>query len=120
MIPRDYVQDLNVYVASNEHAAEVIGSNGWKIKLIAMKTSTYIKCPSPKDIPIFCISGAKRDVRRAKLMIESWANNFDQMKSKKRNISMHPGDLVETAEFSRLSVACIIGKKEDKYERSLA
>ncbi|CRL08346.1 CLUMA_CG021551, isoform A [Clunio marinus] len=105
------------FVASNEHAAEVIGTNGFKIKGIALKTKTQIKCPSPNEAPIFCIVGSKRNVENAKRMINMWANNFDEMKNKKRNIVLHPGDVIETARFSRLDVACIIGKKGKQIQK---
>lgn len=99
------------FVASNEHAAEVIGSNGWKIKAIAKSTQTQIKCPSPTDTPIFCISGTKHNVIAAKKMIQFWAENFDAMKLKKRSIELEPGDRIETIMFNSVDVSCIIGKK---------
>lgn len=110
MSSRFYVKDF-FFVASNEHAAEVIGCNGWKVKTIAMRTGTQIKCPSPEEMPIFMIAGNKPNVEVAKKMIQSWANNFDHMKSKKRTIKLEAGDIVETAMFTSLDVACIIGKK---------
>jgi polyribonucleotide nucleotidyltransferase len=105
-----FVKEL-FFVASNEHAAEVIGQNGWKVKTIAMQTGTQIKCPSPGETPIFSIAGNKHDVNVAKKMIQNWANHFDLMKSKKRTIKLEPGDLIETAMFTSLDVPCIIGKK---------
>jgi polyribonucleotide nucleotidyltransferase len=99
------------FVASNEHAAEVIGANGWKIKAIAIKTKTQIKCPSPYDTPIFNITGCQRDVERAKKFIQLWANHFDNMKNKKRNILMEPGDTIDTLLLKSFDVACVIGRK---------
>ena len=110
MASKVYSRDF-FFVASNEHAAEVIGSNGWKVKTIAIKTGTQIKCPSPEDPPIFSIYGPKSNVETAKKMIQSWANHFDVMKSKKRTISLDPGEEIKTAMFTSLDVACIIGKK---------
>lgn len=105
------------FVASNEHAAEVIGSSGWKIKAIARKTQTQIKCPSPIDTPIFCISGYKNNVNAAKKMIQYWADHFDNMKKKKRNIEVDPGDIIETVMFRSLDVSCIIGRRGEQVRK---
>jgi polyribonucleotide nucleotidyltransferase len=110
MASKIFVKDF-FFVASNEHAAEVIGSNGWKVKSIAMRTGTQIKCPSPEDPPIFSITGLKPNVESAKKMIQSWANHFDVMKSKKRTIRLDPGEVIDTVIFTSLDVACIIGRK---------
>lgn len=119
MASRFYVQEY-FFVASNEHAAEVIGSNGWKVKVIATKTGTQIKCPSPKEPPIFEVSGNKANVELAKKMIQSWANHFDQMKSKKRTIKLETGDIIETVMFTSLDVACIIGRKGKQVKKIAA
>lgn len=110
MASRFFVREL-FFVASNEHAAEVIGPNGWKVKTIAMRTGTQIKCPSPEDAPIFLIIGNKSNVEMAKKMIQLWATHFDRMKIKKRTIKLEPGDMIETAMFKNVDVACIIGRK---------
>lgn len=112
MEPRgaSYVREF-YFVASNEHAAEVIGRNGWKIKAISMKTGTTIKCPTPFDPPIFSIIGLKCNVNAAKKMIKGWADNFDRMKSKKRNIVMKPGDTIDTIMVNSFDVPAIIGKR---------
>lgn len=105
------------FVASNEHAAEVIGCNGWKIKTIAIRTKTMIKCPSPTEPPIFCIVGKSNNVEKAKKMIQSWADHFDEMKTKKRDIQLEAGDILETTIFTRVGVACIIGKKGNQVKK---
>lgn len=99
------------FVASNEHAAEVIGRNGWKIKSIACISGTSIRCPTPKEAPIFYITGYRSDVERAKKMIKMWADNFDRMKDKKRAIKCGPGDLVETVMLSRADISPVIGRQ---------
>lgn len=63
-----------VFVASNEHAAEVIGKRGIKIKLIAKDTQTFIKCPCPQTAPIFEIYAQTRfQIIRAKKQIKKFA-----------------------------------------------
>lgn len=110
MFSRFQVEEF-YFVASNEHAAEVIGRNGWKIKLIALKTRTNIKCPTPIDAPIFCISGRKNNVQKAKSLIKSWADNFDRMKVKKRSFRLNPGDSIDTVMLNSFDVPAIIGKQ---------
>lgn len=99
-------------MASNEHAAEVIGKRGMKIKRIAKDTQTFIKCPSPHNPPIFEINAQKRyQILRAKRQIQKHADHFDKMKNKKRQIFLNPGEKIETAWFEKIDVACIIGKQ---------
>lgn len=98
------------FVASNEHAAEVIGRNGWKIKSIAINSGAVIKCPTPTEAPIFYISGYKRNVERAKKMIKMWADNFDRMRDRKRTIKCEPGDILETVMLKRADISSVIGR----------
>lgn len=101
-----------VFVASNEHAAEVIGKHGRKIKRIARDTKTFIKCPCPTHPPIFEIYGHKKySITRAKRDIQRFANHFDKMKSKKRQILLDVDEMIETIWFEKQDVACIIGKQ---------
>lgn len=101
-----------VFVASNEHAAEVIGKCGIKIKTIAKESNTFIKCPNPHSAPIFTIYAQKRyQIVRAKRQIQKFADHFDKMKNKKRQISLKNDETIETAWFQKIDVACIIGKQ---------
>jgi hypothetical protein len=101
-----------IFVASNEHAAEVIGKHGLKIKRIAKDTQTFIKCPSPQNPPIFEIYAHKRfQIMRAKKQIQKFAEHFDKMKNKKRQIGLEADEKIETAWFLKIDVACIIGKQ---------
>lgn len=98
-------------MASNEHAAEVIGKRGLKIKKIARDTSTYIKCPSPQSAPIFEIHAHRRyQILRAKNQIKIHADHFDKMKNKKRQLRLRADEKIETIWFQKIDVACIIGK----------
>lgn len=72
--PRFRQRMISHFVASNEHAAEVIGRKGWKIKKIAAATNTRIKCPTPNDPPVFYIFGPKTEILRAKRMITIVSN----------------------------------------------
>lgn len=110
-LPRYRQRMISHFVASNEHAAEVIGRKGWKIKHIAQHTNTKIKCPTHGKPPVFHIFGQKMNALKAKRMITAWANNFDQMKSKKRNIRCLPGEIVDTVLLNSKDVAATIGRK---------
>lgn len=109
--PRFRRKMISHFVASNEHAAEVIGRKGWKIKEIASKTNTRIKCPTPDGMPVFQIFGQKINALKAKRLITAWANNFDHMKTKKRSIRWTPGDVVDTVLLHSSDVSTVIGRK---------
>lgn len=114
-----YMEKL--FVPSNEHAAEIIGSKGQKIKRIALETQTYIQCPSPNDLPIFEIYGnIKSCVLFAKKSIRKCADHFDAMKSKKRQIILNPGDRIETVYFNKIDVPCIIGRKGKQIKKIMS
>lgn len=98
------------FVASNEHAAEVIGRNGWKIKSIAFNSGASIECPTPTEAPIFHISGYKNNVTKAKKLIIMWADNFDRMRDRKRTIKCEPGECVETVLLNRADISSVIGR----------
>lgn len=109
---------MKVFVSSSEHAAEIIGKKGRKIKKIARDTQTFIKCPSPRNPPIFEIYGRKRhQIVRAKRLIQTFANHFDKMKNKKRQIQLIPGEKIETIWFEKIDVACIIGKRGSQIKK---
>jgi predicted RNA-binding protein YlqC (UPF0109 family) len=106
------MRKIFVIVASNEHAAEVIGNNGYKIKKIATLTKTFIHCPRPTDFPIFEIKGyIWKSVFQAKKMIQEHADHFDDMKMKKRSIKDNDNDKVRTLLINKSDVAVIIGRK---------
>ncbi|KAG5678015.1 hypothetical protein PVAND_007724 [Polypedilum vanderplanki] len=102
-----------VFVASNEHAAEIIGLSGNKVKKISRETQTFINCPSPLQIPIFEIYGnCKNSIIFAKKIIQSNADHFDEMRRKKRRICLESDDeKVATIVFSKNDIPFIIGKK---------
>ncbi|CAG9799940.1 unnamed protein product [Chironomus riparius] len=100
------------FVPSNEHAAEIIGFKGYKIKRISKETHTYIQCPSPNELPIFRIFGDNKfSVDVARIKIRESAMHFDLMRNKKRKIDLQPGDKLETAYFRKYDIPCIIGRK---------
>lgn len=115
--PRFRRRMISHFVASNEHAAEVIGRKGWKIKQIASETGTQIKCPTPHTPPVFYIFGNKMNSLKAKRMITAWANNFDLMKTKKRSIRWTPGDIVDTVLLNSKDVSTVIGRKGRQVKR---
>lgn len=109
---RKFRFEEKVFVASNEHAAEVIGKHGRKIKRIAKDTQTFIKCPCPTHPPIFEIYGHRKHlITRAKRDIQRFADHFDKMKNKKRQIRLDAGEKIETIWFEKADVACVIGKR---------
>lgn len=109
---RKFRFEEKVFVASNEHAAEIIGSQGKKIKRIAKDTQTFIKCPSPTHPPIFEIYGHRKHlIVRAKRDIQRFADHFDKMKNKKRQILLEANEKIETIWFEKNDVACMIGKR---------
>lgn len=111
IMTRKFRFEKKVFVASNEHAAEVIGKQGRKIKRIAKDTQTFIQCPSPNDPPIFEIYGHKKYlILRAKRHIQRFADHFDKMKNKKRKIRLSEGEKIETIWFRKGDVPSIIGK----------
>lgn len=100
------------FVPSNEHAAEIIGFKGYKVKRLSKETHTYIQCPSPNEPPIFRIFGDNKvSVEVARTKIRESATHFDLMRSKKRQIDLQPGDKLETAYFRKYDIPCIIGRK---------
>ena len=100
------------FVPSNEHAAEIIGLKGYKVKRISKETHTYIQCPSPNEAPIFRIFGDNKfSVNVARTKIRESATHFDLMRNKKRQIDLQPGDKLETAYFRKYDIPCIIGRK---------
>jgi hypothetical protein len=102
-----------IFVASNEHAAEIIGLGGYKIKNIARETNTFISCPSPVQAPIFEIFGkCRKNVLIAKKLIQSHANHFDEMRRKKRKICLESeDDEIQTIAFEKNDIPFIIGRK---------
>jgi polyribonucleotide nucleotidyltransferase len=100
-----------IFVPSNEHAAEVIGKGGHKIKKIAKCSRVIINCPNPEDHPIFEIMGdTKESVSHARKLIQHHANHFDKMRNKKRKIELKGDEVVRTVVFTKNDVPCIIGR----------
>lgn len=110
----------NIFIASNEHAAEIIGLGGFKIKKIAKATNTFIQCPSPDDFPIFEVHGNRRiDVLFAKKWIQKYANHFDEMRNKKRQIQVDvdAGEIIDTIQFRKADVPYCIGRRGLKIKK---
>lgn len=109
------------FVPSNEHAAEVIGYKGYKIKKISRETHTYIQCPSPTEFPIFKIFGDnKANVDAAKDRIFESVAHFDKMRKKKRQINLKPDEKLQTVSFRKSDVPCIIGRKGKQIKKIMA
>lgn len=103
---------IEEFVPSNEHAAEIIGFKGFKIKRISKETHTYIQCPSPNDLPIFRIFGdSKLSIKIARGKIREYAAHFDKMRNKKRQIKLRSGERLQTICFKKSEISCIIGRK---------
>lgn len=112
---------IEEFVPSNEHAAEVIGYKGFKVKKISRETHTYIKCPSPNEPPIFRIFGDdKRSLDAVKEKIRQSVAHFDELRQRKRRIELRPGEKLQTAYFKKSDVPCIIGRKGRQIKKIMA
>jgi polyribonucleotide nucleotidyltransferase len=56
----------HVSVPSTRHVAEIVGSNGTRIKELRERTNTVIKTPARHEPSIFVIIGTPKDVKKAR------------------------------------------------------
>ena len=100
-----------VRVPSIEHAAEVIGLKGAKIKMLKNLTKAKILTPNPGGDPIFVIKAPSEEaLSTCESVILNSVANFDNIRLQKRNIIMPRESVVTTIRLFNNQIKIIIGK----------